>query len=169
MCGLFGFKLKKTLDEGLISKARKKLIDLNHRGPDNIGYWYDKNNGIFLGHTRLSVIDLSEESNQPISRKNHHMIYNGEIYNYKFLKKNLEDKGIKFSTNGDSEVLLEEWIENGKDALNKLDGMFAFAVYDGHDLVIARDIFGEKPLYYIKNDEGFFLIRNRNIKKFFKY
>ena len=69
MCGLFGFKLKKTLDEGLISKARKKLIDLNHRGPDNIGYWYDKNNGIFLGHTRLSVIDLSEESNQPISRK----------------------------------------------------------------------------------------------------
>ena len=60
------------------------------------------------------MIDLSEESDQPISRKNHHMIYNGEIYNYKFLKKNLEDKGIKFSTNGDSEVLLEEWIENGK-------------------------------------------------------
>ena len=95
------------------------------------------------------------------------MIYNGEIYNYKFLKKNLADKGIKFSTNGDSEVLLEEWIENGKDALNKLDGMFAFAVYDGHDLVIARDIFGEKPLYYIKNDEGFFFSSEIGILKSF--
>ena len=156
MCGLFGFKLKTSLDDSTIYEAKKKLEDLKHRGPDNIGFWFDKKEGIFLGHTRLSIIDLTKDSNQPISKKNHHMIYNGEIYNHKILKKSLETKGVNFQTKGDSEVLIEEWINSGKETLLKLEGMFAFAIYDGNDLIIARDIFGEKPLYYVNNKEGFF-------------
>lgn len=167
MCGLFGFKLKKPLDDNDILEAKKKTQDLNHRGPDNLGFWFNKEDGIFLGHTRLSVIDLSDQSNQPVSRKNHHMIYNGEIYNYKNLKKNLQNKGIQFKTKGDSEVLIEEWIQSGKDSLEKFEGMFAFAIYDGIDLVIARDIFGEKPLYYCINEKGFFFSSEINILKSF--
>ena len=101
MCGLFGFKLKTSLDDSTIYEAKKKLEDLKHRGPDNIGFWFDKKEGIFLGHTRLSIIDLTKDSNQPISKKNHHMIYNGEIYNHKILKKSLETKGVNFQTKGE--------------------------------------------------------------------
>ena len=167
MCGLFGFKLKTSLDDSTIYEAKKKLEDLKHRGPDNIGFWFDKKEGIFLGHTRLSIIDLTKDSNQPISKKNHHMIYNGEIYNHKILKKSLETKGVNFQTKGDSEVLIEEWINSGKETLLKLEGMFAFAIYDGNDLIIARDIFGEKPLYYVNNKEGFFFSSEIGILKSF--
>ena len=167
MCGLFGFKLKTPLEDSTIYEAKKKLEDLKHRGPDNIGFWFDKKEGIFLGHTRLSIIDLTKDSNQPISKKNHHMIYNGEIYNHKILKKSLETKGVNFQTKGDSEVLIEEWINSGKETLLKLEGMFAFAIYDGKELIIARDIFGEKPLYYVNNKEGFFFSSEIGILKSF--
>ena len=86
MCGIFGFKLKRSLNDNDLNKSLKCLNLLKHRGPDNQGYYFDKKNGVFLGHTRLSIIDLSEKSNQPFIKDNLVIAYNGEVYNYKEIK-----------------------------------------------------------------------------------
>ena len=89
MCGIFGFKLNRALNESDLNKSLKYLNLLINRGPDNQGYYIDKENGVFLGHTRLSIIDLSKESNQPFIKDNSVIVYNGEVYNYKELKEEL--------------------------------------------------------------------------------
>ena len=154
MCGIFGFKLNRTLNESDINKSLKHLSLLSSRGPDNQGYYIDKENGVFLGHTRLSIIDLSEESNQPFIKGNSVIVYNGEVYNYKELKEELNYNN--FLTNSDTEVLLSLWQKNKLDGLRKIDGMFAFAIYENKELFIGTDYFGEKPIYYLKNDQGFY-------------
>lgn len=154
MCGIFGYKLNRTLNESDISKSLKHLSLLSNRGPDNQGYYIDKENGVFLGHTRLSIIDLSEESNQPFIKGNSVIVYNGEVYNYKELKEELDFNN--FLTNSDTEVLLSLWQKNKLDGLRKIDGMFAFAIYENKELFIGTDYFGEKPIYYLKNDQGFY-------------
>ena len=154
MCGIFGFKLNRALNESDLNKSLKYLNLLINRGPDNQGYYIDKENGVFLGHTRLSIIDLSKESNQPFIKNNSVIVYNGEVYNYKELKEELNYSN--FLTNSDTEVLLSLWQKNKLDGLRKIDGMFAFAIYENKELCIGTDYFGEKPIYYLKNDQGFY-------------
>lgn len=126
------------------------------RGPDGKGEWYSTNNRVGMGHRRLSIIDLSDRAAQPmVSHNKQHVIsFNGEIYNYKALRKQLEGKGKQFRTHSDTEVLLHLYEEKGEAMVHDLRGMFAFAIWDEskHALFLARDPFGIKPLYYA--DDG---------------
>ncbi|MCL2413896.1 MAG: asparagine synthase (glutamine-hydrolyzing) [Bacteroidales bacterium] len=131
---------------------------LTQRGPDAEGFYCHKNVG--LGHRRLSVIDVSS-GNQPIFNedKSIAIVFNGEIYNFQELKQELQQKGHTFYTQSDTEVIIHGYEEFGIERLlNMLEGMFAFAIYDSNadTLFIARDKFGEKPLYYFQDDSAFF-------------
>jgi asparagine synthase (glutamine-hydrolysing) len=123
-----------------------------HRGPDASGEWHSEDGGIALGHRRLSIIDLSPAGSQPMSDESGHLqiILNGEIYNYRELRKQLQDLGRKFRSASDTEVLLQAYGEWGTDCLRRINGMFAFAIYDFRErrLFVARDRAGEKPLFY---------------------
>ncbi len=130
---------------------------LEHRGPDQFGF-YD-GDSLKILFNRLAIIDLSKRSNQPFKFKNFLIVFNGEIYNYIELKKELEKVGYKFKTSSDTEVLLYSYLFWGKRSLQKLEGMFAFAVYDTKNkkIFIARDRFGIKPLFYHLNGEKFII------------
>lgn len=125
------------------------LKSIRHRGPDASGIYH--NGKCLLGHNRLSIIDLSKEANQPFSDTSgrYQLIFNGEIYNYKELKAEIGGR-YDFKTSSDTEVLLATYIVFGKDCLEKLNGMFAFAIWDKEkkELFAARDRFGVKPFYY---------------------
>lgn len=160
MCGINGF-INPSLDKITIEDRVKTMNDiLRHRGPDGMGVY--AMNGIGLGHVRLSIIDLSENGKQPmISSDGRFAIsFNGEIYNYRELKKYLEDSGRKMRTETDTEVILELIATEGIGAVNKLRGMFAFALLDleKNELLLFRDRLGIKPLYYLvdKNREFIF-------------
>ena len=137
---------------------REEIFKINNymknRGPDAQGAWFSENNRVGLAHRRLSIIDLSEEANQPMVKEGVVITFNGEIYNYLFLKSELEKKGYRFQTNSDTEVLLQLYLEKGENMLQDLRGMFAFAIWDGRKkaLFLARDPYGIKPLYY--SDDG---------------
>ncbi|AZQ61916.1 asparagine synthase (glutamine-hydrolyzing) [Flammeovirga pectinis] len=155
MCGITGI-ISKSNEVDIkysISKMTDKLI---HRGPDGFGYYYDKN--IAFGHRRLSIIDLSENGKQPMTSQcgRYTITFNGEIYNYIEIKNNLIEKGLKFKTNTDTEVLLELYAIYKEGLFQYLDGMFAFAIYDNvtKSTFCARDRFGEKPFFYTSNSEG---------------
>ena len=148
MCGILGIIDKNnSIDRNIFEKA---LNLLKHRGPDNKGIFHDKN--FYLGHRRLSILDLSNVASQPmISKcKNYVIIFNGEIYNFLELRNELSKKGYRFYTNCDTEVLLNAFIEYGIEVVNKLNGMFSFCVYDKKKTTfyLVRDRFGIKPLYY---------------------
>lgn len=157
MCGIIGF----VGNDIKLSRFRESLDLIKHRGPDNLNLktYYHLKKKIILGHARLSIIDLNKRSNQPfVSKcKRYKIIYNGEIYNFLEIKKLLKNKGYKFLTQSDTEVLLYAIIEWGMDILKKLEGMFSFCVYDSKNniLHLARDAFGMKPLYY-SNTKGNF-------------
>ena len=167
MCGFVGFidKNKKEKKNTIIKKMADTII---HRGPDSDGYY--TNDEIALGFRRLSIIDLGH-GDQPIfnKKKDKVILFNGEIYNYKDIKKDLIEKGYKFKTNSDTEVILLGYEEYGEKILNKLRGMFAFVIYDinKNELFGARDFFGIKPLYYTKQDDLF--IFGSEIKSFIKH
>ena len=156
MCGIFGFLLNRPLKEEDMALGQEGTNALRHRGPDHTDHWADAEGGLFLGHTRLSIIDLSDDSNQPMVRDGSVLVYNGEIYNYQELARDLGERGIPMTTSGDVEVLLQSWLRWGADCLNRFDGMFAFALYHGRRLHLATDPFGEKPLYWVKNSDGFY-------------
>lgn len=141
ICGFWGFRNDKLL------KSMSKAI--HHRGPDDEGYYIGKN--ISLGMRRLSIIDLST-GKQPIYNEDKSIVivYNGEIYNYKELRQELEMKGHRFSTNTDTEVVVHSYEEYGENCLEKFNGMFAFALWNKKNkkLLLARDRLGIKPLYY---------------------
>lgn len=150
MCGFVGFvdKRKKKEKEDII----KKMADIiKHRGPDSDGYFTD--DSVALGFRRLAIIDL-KGGTQPIYNENKDkvIVFNGEIYNYQDIRKELVDKGYKFSTKTDTEVILHGYEEYGEKVLDKLRGMFAFVIYDlkSKEVFGARDFFGIKPLYYGK-------------------
>jgi asparagine synthase (glutamine-hydrolysing) len=132
-----------------------------HRGPDASGSVEIPlaTPSLVLGHTRLSILDLSYASGQPMHDldSGSWLIFNGEIYNFRQLRSDLETLGAKFSTSGDTEVLLRALVQWGEAALNKLDGMFAFAFWDGRErnLLLARDRMGVKPLYYCRAGRDF--------------
>lgn len=143
MCGITGFNFE---DPGLL---RSMMDSLKHRGPDDSGSFRDKN--ISLGHNRLSIIDLSKRAKQPISNEDGtiQMVCNGEIYNYRELRKGLE-KNHRFHSNSDTEVIVHLYEDLGPESVKKLRGDFAFAIYDSgkKTLMLARDRIGIKPLYY---------------------
>jgi len=158
MCGIFGvIEWTKRLDS---KDGIKRATDsISHRGPDGEGQWISQCGHIGLGHRRLSIIDLSENAAQPMSyaQDRYTITFNGEIYNYIELKKELLKKGHTFKSNSDTEVLLAMYHQYKENMLDKLDGMFAFAIYDAKEkfMFCARDRFGEKPFFYSLTDTSF--------------
>jgi asparagine synthase (glutamine-hydrolysing) len=127
---------------------------MRSRGPDGADLWISPDQRVGLGHRRLAIIDLSPGGAQPMCRANGVIVFNGEIYNYRELRAGLEAKGVRFTSQSDTEVLLQLYATRGPEMLNDLRGMFAFALWDGsrRRLFLARDPYGIKPLYYVDDD-----------------
>lgn len=158
MCGISGFYFNDSFEQGYALDAVKRMnTRMKPRGPDADGTWLG--NCIVLGHTRLAIQDLDVRSNQPFISDDgrYTIVFNGEIYNFMELKKGLESKGIEFRTKSDTEVLLEMYAYYGVDSFKKLRGMFAIGIWDNleSELVLARDPYGIKPLYYTTTAHGF--------------
>ena len=165
MCGLCGFT-GEIIDR---DKVLENMTDvITHRGPDSVGYY--KDNRISMGFRRLSIIDL-EGGDQPIYNEDKSLVlmFNGEIYNHKELREELKKNGHEFYTNADSEVLIHGFEQWGEKLLNKLRGMFGFAIYNKNDgsIFIARDFFGIKPMHYALIDSE--LIYGSEIKSILEH
>ena len=154
ICGIYHYDEARAADENVLRRMAKSI---QHRGPDDSGFLFDKNLG--LGHLRLSVIDLSDAAHQPMSDESgrYTIIFNGEIYNYLELRQQLAGKSCKFFSNSDTEVILHLYIDEGPDAVKKLNGMFAFVIWDKVErtLFAARDRLGIKPFYYFQDAGSF--------------
>jgi asparagine synthase (glutamine-hydrolysing) len=158
MCGISGF-----IGRGKISKEtiNHSLNLMKNRGPDFQDYReIEVNNSInlYFLHSRLSILDLQKRSNQPFKKKHVTLIFNGEIYNYKEIKKDLEELGYKFYTESDTEVLANAYLHYGEKCVDYFEGMWAFAIWDDKikKLFLSRDRFGEKPLFFYKNQKGIY-------------
>lgn len=165
MCGISGYFLKEKPEE----KVLKKMADsLYHRGPDGEGYFFD--NSVALAHRRLSIIDL-ETGDQPIFNEDRSVVvvFNGEIYNFKELREELQKKNHKFYTKSDTEVIVHLYEEKGESFACELNGIFAIALYDkkNQKLILARDPLGVKPLYYSLSEKG--LIFGSELKSILNY
>src|SRR6516164_1262328 len=160
MCGIAGIYAyhyaANVVDRGELWRIRDHMVA---RGPDGVGEWYSPNERVGFGHRRLSIIDLSERGAQPMRSADGKLVvtFNGEIYNYRQLRTLLEARGHKFTTQTDTEVLLQLYAEKGEAMVNDLRGMFAFGLWDAEKnaLLLARDPYGIKPLYYA--DDGWTL------------
>ena len=167
MCGITGFidKSSKKEKDIVINKMMDRIV---HRGPDSSGKYIDDD--VALGFRRLSIIDL-QNGNQPIYNEDKNLVltFNGEIYNFKELRKELEKKGHVFKTNADTEVIIHGYEEYKKDIVKKLRGMFSFVIWNTKtkEMFGARDHFGIKPFYYYKTDDVF--IYGSEIKSFLEH
>ena len=154
MCGICG---EMRFDGTQTSNIRSKIMldAISSRGPDNTGSYIDKN--IFLGHKRLSVIDISSNSDQPMEDDDLIIVFNGVIFNYKKLRNTLSMEGYEFFSDGDTEVILKCYKHYGEDMLNHLDGVFSFVIYDrnSREFFCARDRLGIKPFYYTYTKDAF--------------
>lgn len=172
MCGIAGVvDTSGNLQEALLERMSEVI---RHRGPDDKGIYFDRENGVGIVHRRLSIIDL-QCGHQPMSSFDEKCVitFNGEIYNYKELRNDLMKSGMNFKTNSDTEVILNIYKQYGIDGFNYLNGMFAFAIYDKEKkkVVLARDNFGVKPLYYSFTSNGLTfgseikaILQNKNYK-----
>jgi len=179
MCGITGYFSNNKLVNGKDYLLRHELI--KHRGPDDEGFFVKEASESFfsygpdtieslrnlkniedvneasliMGHRRLSILDLSKLGHQPYTHENFVMVYNGEVYNYVELRRELEELGISFESNCDTEVVLKSFFKWGKDAFNKFNGMWSIAIYNTltNEMILSRDRFGIKPLYYFFEDE----------------
>jgi len=155
MCGIVGVYAFSKEGKSAFDHVKKAIKTLNKRGPDNNSIVEKEK--VSLAHARLSIIDLSSTAHQPMTDKkgDYTIVFNGEIYNFPELRKELKQKGYEFKTSSDTEVLLNLYIEYGKTCLDKLNGFFAFAIYNEKQdvLFIARDRYGIKPLYWYKNKD----------------
>ena len=155
MCGIAGF-IQRTPNPEALPRMLARLV---HRGPDGEGIWDRQIDGwqVAIGHRRLSIIDV-EGSPQPMASPADDVVltYNGEIYNFKRLRAVLEARGRQFRTRGDTEVILQQFQQHGVGGIPALEGMFAFAVWEGRTrrLTLARDRTGIKPLYYAELADG---------------
>lgn len=153
MCGILG-----TIPSSNETEFKSALNRLEHRGPDGFGIETIENS-ITLGHRRLAIVDLSNGAHQPMydKTKRYYVIFNGEIYNFLEIKKELETKGHTFCSSSDTEVLLYSYIEWGEECVLKFNGMWAFAIWDNQkkELFLSRDRFGKKPLFYAVTDGKF--------------
>src|SRR6516164_6622573 len=160
MCGIAGIYAyhyaANPVEHAELQRIRDHMVT---RGPDGLGEWYSQDERVGLGHRRLTIIDLSERGAQPMTSADGKLVitFNGEIYNYRHLRASLEAGGRKFSTQTDTEVLLHLYSEKGEAMVNDLRGMFAFGLWDAEKnaLLLARDPYGIKPLYYA--DDGWTL------------
>lgn len=150
MCGIYATNIANTTEE-----MHDKLKEINFRGPDNLGI--EKIDDVSLGHLRLSILDLDKRSNQPYQFNNFHITYNGEIYNFNSIRSELKSLGYTFDTTSDTEVLIKGYAAFGTKILEKLNGMFAFVIYDStkKKVFCARDRMGVKPFYYYWKDGEF--------------
>jgi asparagine synthase (glutamine-hydrolysing) len=154
MCGIAGFS---GVDDALL---RDLASALGHRGPDATGY-FSRPGSVSLAHTRLSIVDLHERSDQPLhyTHEGRHFVlaFNGEIYNFRELRRELEASGHRFQTQGDSEVITAAYAAWGKDCVRRFNGMWAFALFDerANELFLSRDRFGKKPLYFHRSADKF--------------
>ncbi len=150
MCGLAGICRfdGELVEEGLLERMTRAIA---HRGPDGAGHYHAGSVG--LGHRRLAVLDLSDAARQPMVNDAQDLViaYNGEVYNFRELRAELETKGYRFRSRSDTEVVLKAYEEWGEKCVDRFNGMFAFAVYDvrRQELILARDRYGMKPLYYM--------------------
>ena len=160
MCGIGGFSLSSKTPFSQVT-LKKILNSIDHRGPDDRGIYEDFDNKIGLVQARLSIQDLSSSGHQPMISEDGQivLVFNGEIYNFRELRSELITKGIKFNGLSDTEVLLSLYILEGQQMLSKLNGIFAFAIWDKRNksIFLARDNFGVKPLYYFSIENNFFL------------
>ena len=159
MCGFAGITKLSSFFNIKQSIIDTVLKELHHRGPDDRGVFLDNTKGILLLHSRLSIIDLSINAHQPMQTSDNRyiIVFNGEIYNYKELSLQFKLKERQQNVSSDTAVLLSLYSLLGKDCFCKLNGSFAFAIYDlkKQKIIITRDPFGEKPLYWTKNDNSF--------------
>ena len=156
MCGIAG--IIKFRGGVQLSQLKSMTDAIVYRGPDGEGHWINAASTVGFGHRRLSIIDLGEGGHQPMHYQDRYSItFNGEIYNYIELKKELQAKGYAFRSESDTEVLLALYTEYGEELLEHLDGMFSFAIWDEKEQVLfcARDRFGEKPFFYFLDDKQF--------------
>ena len=158
MCGISGFFGKEKISKDIINSS---LNLMKNRGPDFQDYKEIKVNNyinLYFLHSRLSILDLKERSNQPFKKKHIVLIFNGEIYNYKEIRINLEKYGYKFSTESDTEVLANAYLHYGENCVNFFEGMWSFAIWDDKikKLFLSRDRFGEKPLFFYKKENAFY-------------
>ncbi|MEZ7206962.1 asparagine synthase (glutamine-hydrolyzing) [Pseudoalteromonas sp. DY56-GL79] len=155
MCGILGY----SSAEDFSNYMESALATIQNRGPDHQS-WQKVSDDTVFGHTRLSIIDLSENSNQPLwdANKRACIVFNGEIYNYKKLKSKLIGLGATFNSEGDGEVILNSFLYLGESWLDELEGIFSFALYSVVDdsILLVRDPYGVKPLYYTQTDNGIF-------------
>ena len=168
MCGICGeFKFKERPFDDL--KLTGLMDSIASRGRDSKGTF--KNSDVFLGHHRLSIIDTSKKSNQPMVIENYVIVFNGIIYNYKDIRKKLIAKGHVFKSVGDTEVIIRSYIEYGDKCVDHFDGVFSFCIYNSinKNIFLARDRIGIKPLYYSINDNELIfsssmtgILKNRN-------
>jgi asparagine synthase (glutamine-hydrolysing) len=153
MCGIYGSLGPVDWDINIAKNSMRR------RGPDDSGVWVDHNEQLLMGHVRLSIIDTSNAGHQPMFSQDNRvvMVYNGEIYNYKKLRLELEELGHNFKSNTDTEVLLELFAKYGKECFNKINGIFAAAFWerDVQTLTLLRDPLGVKPLYWANTNQGF--------------
>ena len=158
MCRIAGIINAAYPINNLKSLVQSMCTALQHGGPDDEGMYTDTENNVCFGHRRLSIIDISAAGHQPmLYQQNRYIItYNGELYNYLLLKADLKAMGFQFNTQSDTEVLLAAYTAWGTAAFEKLEGMFAFAIYDRQlgTVVMVRDAAGIKPLYYAITKEG---------------
>ncbi|UOE94049.1 asparagine synthase (glutamine-hydrolyzing) [Alkalihalobacillus sp. LMS39] len=166
MCGFVGFAHSTV--ENKTETIEKMMNAIIHRGPDSGGVYSDQD--VTFGFRRLMIIDLSEEASQPMFNedKRYVLVFNGEIYNYQELREDLIEKGHSFQSHSDSEVIIHGYEEYGVDLLQKVRGMFAFAIWDTKEetLFMARDFVGIKPLYYTQNTTDGSLLFGSEIKSF---
>lgn len=157
MCGIAGYIGESPRSE---SELQQTLTLMQNRGPDDQHYnnFISGNKNVYLLHSRLSIIDLDNRSNQPFTIGEYTIVFNGEIYNFIELREQLKSKGVSFHTTSDTEVLLQYYIHYGEKCVDYLEGMWAFAIYDQskQQVLLSRDRFGEKPLFYLADSSGFY-------------
>ena len=170
MCGISGYFGKKKISQ---TTVRSTLKLMKNRGPDNQNYYFNKYiQNIYLLHSRLSIIDINQRSDQPFETDDHTLIFNGEIYNYLELKKKISHK-VNFKTQSDTEVIIHYYKLFGLRCFNFFQGMWSIAIFDkkNNKLILSRDRFGEKPLYYKIEKNGIYFgseikyIKNLNLNK----
>ena len=158
MCGILA-SINSNPEKDLLLRDAMKLM--NHRGPDASDD--SRIESLWLGHNRLSIIDLDERSNQPMVRSDYGVVFNGEIYNFRSLKKQFGLRNLK--TSSDTEILLEGLKHNGIDFLNEIDGFFAFVYFDlaTEKVIVARDRLGQKPLYYARSGDALYFSSEQKV------
>ena len=158
MCGIVGL-YKHNIDKISSSELDYFTDSLSHRGPDGRGIFINPDRNVGLGHRRLAILDTSESGSQPMSCINgrYQIVFNGEIYNFIELKKELKNFGYKFNTNTDTEIILASYDKWGENCQMKFNGMWAFAIWDSYkkEIFLSRDRFGSKPIYYLTNKNYF--------------